>query len=315
MLKPHLACDLDESKLKFPLIGLPKIDGVRGINLDGTIKQRSLKPIPNKFLTAKYSGDEFIGFDGELALTGKETAWDLCRTTTSAVRRASGEPDVEWHLFDYLHPDVLHLGYEDRLKALARKIADNFSFYVSRNIKFVSRDRLDSLQDFLNFENWCMEAGYEGVIVRDPEGMHKSGRATVKVGAYMRRKPFVDFEGIIVSFEEALENQNEAKTNELGRSERSTHQENMVPKGMIGNITMQALADVVYMDKVLIQKGQLVTVGPGELPHDLRKHYFDNPGEFTGQIGKAKFFAHGQKDKPRMPTFISLRDAGDMVDE
>ena len=42
-MKPMLAEDFDESKLIFPLIAQPKIDGVRGLNMLGTLTGRSLK--------------------------------------------------------------------------------------------------------------------------------------------------------------------------------------------------------------------------------------------------------------------------------
>lgn len=317
MAKPHLACDLEEEKLRFPLIGMPKIDGVRGINLEGTIKQRTLKPLGNKLIEELFSGALFVGFDGELAVAGAETAWDLCRRSTSLVRSSKGGTDVEWHLFDYLHPHVASLGYQERLKALQEYVEKlqrewNGTPGVAL-LRVVPHTVLHSLEDFLNFENSCMEAGYEGVIVRDPFGKHKDGRATVKTGAYMRRKPFIDFEGEVVGFTEAKENQNEAVTNALGRSERSTHKENMVPKGMIGNIQKRVMQDVVYMDRTLLVKDQIVTVGPGEMPHEERIKFFNEPHLILGQIGKSKILAHGQKDNPRMGTWKCFRDAGDVV--
>ena len=33
--KPHLACDADLTKLKFPLWAMRKIDGVRMLNIEG----------------------------------------------------------------------------------------------------------------------------------------------------------------------------------------------------------------------------------------------------------------------------------------
>lgn len=312
MTKPHRACDLEQDKLKFPGIVMPKIDGVRGVNLDGTIKQRTLKPIGNKYIEQLYSGPQFLGFDGELAVAGAETAWDLCRRSTSLVRSSTGGKDVEWHLFDFLHPDVIRHPYKDRLKALAHYAADNFGFFVERGIKIVPHLVVESLDDFLKAETGYMEAGYEGIIWRDPNGMHKEGYSSVKLGGYMRRKPRIDFEGIVVGYTEAMENQNEAKTNELGRSERSTHKENMVPKGMIGNIDLEVLKDVVYDGKKLLVKGQVVTVGPGEMPHKEREFFFQNPTLFLGTIGKAEFLAHGQKDKPRQAVWKTARDEGDL---
>lgn len=317
-LKPHRAIDLEEDKLRFPLITMPKIDGVRGVNLDGTIKQRTLKPIGNKAIVQMFSGELFRGMDGELAVAGQETHWDLCRLSGSLVRGGKhNRTDVEWHLFDYLHPAVISLPYIERLSVLQRHVREIQEHYngtagVAR-LRVVPHAVAHNLGDFLTAENSYIDLGYEGIVARDPNGAHKSGYSTLKSGGYLRRKPFVDFEGEVLSFTEAKENTNEAKINELGRSERSTHKAGMVPKAMIGNIQMRVLADLVYMRKTLLVKDQIVTVGPGKMPHSEREYFFHHPKEFISQIGTAKFFAHGQKEKPRMATWKCFRDRDDII--
>lgn len=318
-LKPHLACDVAFDKLKFPLIGMPKLDGVRGINLNGTITGRSLKEFKNKFVTARFSGDFLKGCDGELCL-GSITAPRLCSETTGFVNRKTPKPgkptesdELVWWLFDYIADDFTDKPYVDRLLALSDLVAD-INGNGNYTVKLVPYRWIHNLEELETFDDWCLEQGYEGSIYRDPDQPHKSGRATTKAGAYLRLKRFIDFEGVIENLIEAMENANEAKTNELGRTERSTHQENMIPKGMVGMIQKRSIADVIHNGKVLIQKDQLVDVGPGNMDHAQRIHYWNNPIELIGQIGKSKFFPHGQKDKPRFPTFIGLRAEEDMSD-
>lgn len=313
-LKPQLATDVDLTKLKFPVILSAKIDGVRGINLTGTLTGRSLKEFKNKFVTERFSGEQFLGIDGELAL-GEWTDARLCSLTTGFVNRKTardGKPtesdDLVWWAFDYLAPHVVGLPYSQRLDALSTLVAAA----EIPHLKLVPFKIAYSVDELEAFDQECLTAGFEGSIIRDPEGMHKSGRATVKGGSYLRLKRFIDFEGEVTCIEEAMENQNEAKTNELGRTERSSHQENLVPKGMLGMIRMRALTDVVHNGNVLIEKDQVVVVGPGNMDHVQRVHYWNNRGELIGQIGKAKFFPHGVKDKPRFPTFIGLRAEEDM---
>jgi hypothetical protein len=101
--------------------------------------------------------------------------------------------------------------------------------------------------------------------------------------------------------------------NPLGRSERSSAKAGKVPKGMIGMLVYEVIADVEFEGKVLFAKGQRVDVGAGEMPHDERKRLFENPHEILDQIGKAKFFPKGIKltddgtSKPRFPTHQSIR--------
>lgn len=307
-IKPQLACDFDEEKLKFPLIALPKIDGCRGMHITGSFTGRSLKPYKNKHTTLRFSQRGFAGFDGEVAIKGQETSPSLCRDTTSALNRIEGFPALDWHIFDYITPETIALPYVERYTEAAVRV----KLLGHIDVRMVPSRLVYTLEELLNLENLYLDQGYEGVIIRDPGGLHKSGRATINGGSYLRIKRRIDFEGIICGFEEAMENKNEAKTNELGRTERSTHQENMVPKGMIGNIQMKLLADVVYRNQKIFDKGMIVTVGPGEMPHEDRIKHFQQPEGFLGQIGKGKLMPHGTKDKPRQATFVSIRAAEDM---
>ncbi|MBL0499475.1 hypothetical protein JD514_20760 [Aeromonas caviae] len=101
--------------------------------------------------------------------------------------------------------------------------------------------------------------------------------------------------------QEGKQNLNEKTINELGRSTRSSHQENMVPNGQVGNI-----------QGVKLKTGEVITVGPGRLKKEERLHYFQNPSEFIGQVAKYKHFPKGVKDKPRFPTFECLRPESDL---
>ena len=42
-MKPFLCCDADINKIQFPVLVLPKIDGVRMLNVNGKATGRSLK--------------------------------------------------------------------------------------------------------------------------------------------------------------------------------------------------------------------------------------------------------------------------------
>lgn len=313
--RPHLACDLDEAKVRFPLIAMPKVDGVRALSVNQQIVGRSLKRFDNPFLATRFDGVDFTGFDGELAF-GAWNSPTLCRDTTGFVNRKTpkdGKPvegNVKWHIFDLLDTmcGVIDMPYEKRLEHRDRRVELMGLPYV----KAVPYELVTDIEQMYAFEDRCLDVGFEGVILRDPLGLHKHGRATARTGAYMRIKRFIDVEGVVVELVEAMENQNEAKTNELGRTERSTHQENMVPKGMIGGFKMTLLADVEYRGQKLFDKGMLVTVGPGTMTHDERKYFWEHPNEIIGQVGKIKLFPHGTKEKMRMPTWAGFRAAADM---
>ena len=109
-------------------------------------------------------------------------------------------------------------------------------------------------------------------------------------------------------------NGNEAKTNSLGRTERSSAKAGMVPNGQVGSIQGTLLADFhcpVTGDK-LFDKGLAITAGSGEMTVLEATLYFQHPHKVVGHIAKVKTMTHGVKDLPRFPTYVAHRLAVDM---
>jgi DNA ligase-1 len=311
--KPTLACDADLSKIRFPAIVMPKIDGVRGCNFREQLTGRSLKAHANLHVTKQFSKPNFLGFDGEFAAE-KETHPDLCRITTSALSTISGNPYVLWHIFDYITEETKNFSYIYRLDALTHLYNNMKSTREFEHIRLVPYHICHTLEDVIWYDNWFLEQGYEGTIIRDPNGLAKQGRSTVREGIFLRIKRFIEEEAIVISITEGEENLNEATKNELGRSSRSSHQENKVPNGLVGSLQCKMLKDVYDVQdktKLLLRKDDLITVSPGNLDHTARKYYFDFQDEIIGETIKFKFFPKGIKDKPRFPTFVCIRPASD----
>jgi DNA ligase-1 len=313
MIKPMLASDADLSKLKYPVIIQPKIDGARALNLDGNLTGRSLKPHRNKHVAQVFSKPQFLGLDGEM-MVGRPTDSDLCRNTTSALSSIKGEPSVTWAVFDYLIPGVIGLRYEDRLKALHDFLQSPAGHAIGRFVYLVESKLVFGLQELLDQESQWLDEGYEGLIVRDPNGLHKQGRSTVKEGGLLRVKRFIEVNATVLELIEGQTNGNEAKLNELGLTERSSHQANMAPNGMLGKMICRLDEDVLdpgNPSTVLFPKGMIITVSPGNMPHSERLRYWLHPGELVLQQVKVKMFPKGVKDKPRFPTFVALRMESD----
>lgn len=313
-MKPHLACDFDESKAVLPAVVMPKIDGVRGCNLFGNLTGRSLKAFKNKHVTAMFSHSALIGFDGEFA-ANLETHPDLCRLTTSALNTIEGEPYLLWWLFDYVTTETINLPYLRRLDMLRERVAQVYheAEHLWHHLRVVPHSVAVNLEQVNEFDDLFLSQGYEGTIVRSIKGKHKSGRCTAREAAYLRIKRFVDFEFEATELIEGDHNANPATINALGQTERSTHAVNMIPNGMIGAIKGRLLDDVVHGGEVLFKKGEPVQVGAGCLTHDQRKYYFEHQDEFFGMIHKAKFFPKGLKDKPRFPNWQTFRVKEDCV--
>ena len=293
--KPHLACDADISKVKYPLLVQSKLDGVRALNVAGKLYARTLKRFRNKELNELLDRPEYAGLDGELTI-GELTCPSLCRDTSSVVNSFDKPArSVIWNVFDYLHEDVVHLPYKERIDIAAIKFANDAWVHV------IPYEMVDTETRLLELVDIHIANGHEGSIGRDPEGMHKNGRATTSEGAYIRFKGFVDEEAECYGLVEAMQNNNVAETNELGRTSRSTHKENLTAKGMVGSLLCRSA-----------KWGEFI-VGSGDMSHAERKHYWENQSEIVGKMITFKMFPHGCKDKPRFPTFKFIRDPVDIV--
>lgn len=315
--KPMLACDWYNDKIKFPCIVQPKIDGVRSINRAGKCFGRSLKPHENRYITELYSKPEYAGFDGEkINADLGATHPDLCRITSGDLRRIEGEPNIAWYLFDYVTEETKNLGYVQRMEILRAFITklEKISLPNDPIFGIVESTLVETMQDLLELEERYLDQGYEGIIIRDPNAPYKYGRCGKTFMGCWRVKRFIEEEILVDKINEGMHNANEAKTNELGRTERSSHQENMQPNGLLGNMEGTTLKDILdpQSGKLLIPKGERVTVSPGEMDHKMRKFYWDNPSEIAGHIIKFKMFPKGVKDKPRFPTYVSHRNSNDI---
>lgn len=295
--RPMLCCDADLSKIIYPIMGFPKIDGVRLTHLIGSATARSLNPHANIYTTTRFSDPVYTGIDSE-ATIGDITSRSACRDTTSALNTITGEPEIVLNAFDFLRFDVIDLVYLDRYKALEQYIKQ----YKPKDVNLIKFKWLKNESQVLSFYKECLDAGYEGIVLRDPHGLHKDGRGTANEASYLRLKPSSDKEALVISLVEAQANLNEKKTNALGHSERSTHKENKVGKGMVG---MLQCRDVLT--------GNMIDVGPGKMTHKERIHFWNNPNEMVNQYVKYRSMDTGVKVMPRFARYICIRGIADII--
>ncbi len=298
-MNPMLACDWVQSKVRFPCMLQPKIDGVRGLNIHGTLIARSKKEHANKHVTKLFTSLQLIGFDGELA-ANSETHPDLCRLTSSALRTVAGEPFVLWWIFDYVHPDWHNRRYIERYDHLRKRIDHIQTLYhelpFAQHLRAMPYRVAANMTELLDYEQECLAAGYEGICGRDPESVVKQGRCTAIEGGLWRIKRFVEDEAVVIEIKEGQRNDNEAQINELGKTFRTTHQENMVPNSQVGTLVCQH------------KTRGIINVSPGEMDVDTRKLYFVQPELILKKTITFKTFPKGVKDKPRFPTFKCIRE-------
>lgn len=276
----------DRTKLRFPFLASPKLDGIRCVVLKGQVLSRSLKPIRNKYIVSKLQ--DLPDLDGEL-IVGPATGDDVFNRTTRGVMSADGEPDFTYHVFDSLAD--LSLPFHERLEAVPEHPF----------IECVHHTQVSTLNALNAFEAQMLVQGYEGVMLRGTYNVYKCGRATAAENSLWKLKQFTDGELYVTEVLEGQENLNPATTDALGGTTRSTHKENMVPNGKVGTIIGHDM-----------KTGQRIECSPGKMTHDVRSYMWRHQDDIIGKIVHYKAFGYGTLNVARFATFQGFRDLENM---
>jgi DNA ligase 1 len=292
------------AKLVFPVVASPKLDGIRCV-IDRTGEpasamvdpySRSGKIIKNKYVQEQIGLSPFLGLDGEL-IVGSAFVPDVYNKTSSGVMSHDGEPDFIFWVFDMRGMDEALFPARH---AAANKIVLEFSHH---RIRMLPQKMIFSIEELNAYESECIEQGFEGVMIRHPETRYKYGRSTPRGGELLKIKRVSHDEAEIIGFEEQMFNGNEAFTDELGRTKRSTSKDGLVPADTLGAFVCRNDA---------LWPGQVFNIAPGVLTHAERKELWGRRDAYLGRAISFKHFAHGAKDKPRHGRFKGFRDQDDM---
>jgi DNA ligase-1 len=262
-----------EGDFRFPAIASPKVDGFRGYVLNGRLNARSGKGVANVATDKFFSHPACEGLDGEL-VKGSPVAKDCFQSTTVAMRTERGDPQVTWLVFDAIGEG----GFEERLARLDVLLAQLPEQFAGRIVKLEQR-RVNSLAELLAFEEVCLAMGFEGVMVRSPNGRYKQGRSTVGEAGLLKLKRFSDAEAIVIGKQEEMD---------------STKQ----GKGTLGALICRD-----------VKSGVEFCIGTGFSAKQRAELW---TAKIAGEIVKYKFFAIGVVTAPRHPVFLGFRAAVDL---
>ncbi len=285
--RPLLAATVDLNKVKFPCYVSPKLDGIRVLGMSGKAMTRSMKELPNRYIQSVFASGIYEGLDGEI-IVGPANAPDVYRVTNSAVMSRDGEPDFTYHVFDLLGQQ--YSPFSSRLEGLATR--------THPRVIHVPQVKVHDLTGVHDAEEGWLSEGYEGLMGRSIDGVYKYGRATMKEGILWKLKQFVDNEYEVIGFEERMHNTNTATTNELGYTERSSHQAGLVPMDTLGAL-------------VLKHDAGPFRCGTG-FTDEQRAQLWANRESLMGRMAKIKHFEVGAKTLPRFPVFLDFRAKEDM---
>ena len=271
-MKPLLAAKLESlDQLSFPILATPKLDGIRCLLWQGKAVTRKLKPVPNRHIRATLEARYQENLDGELMIPGLDF-----NGVQSAVMSEDGNPDFQYVVFDVIDQE---LPYRERVTLFPECLQPAL---------------IENEAALLDYERQCLSDGYEGVMLRSPDGRYKFGRSTVKEGILLKLKRFNDAEATVIGLTEKMHNSNEAGTDELGYTKRSSEKAGMMPTGMLGALL------------VVSNTGKEFAIGTG-FDDAMRREIWSNHEQYMGRLVTYSFQELSYKGVPRFPVFKGFR--------
>lgn len=289
------ASPVDFRRLRVPVLGSSKIDGIRAGNQEIGLHTRKLLSIPNIYVNEAFGGEQLRGFDGELT-AGSPTDCNCMQNTQSVVFTRNDPTPVDYHVFDLV--GVGSTPYRERYQMLSERV----QAIGNPRIILVEQRPLRTVAEIEAYLVEQLNLGYEGVMTRDPEKFYKNGRSTPIGQELGKVKLFEDAEAEIIGFIEMQHNFNEATIDAQGLTKRSKQKANLVPAGMLGKFIVRDL------------KTGVVFKLSGRISLQNRKDWWAIRHMLIGKIVTYKHFkATGVKIKPRLPVFKCFRHPLDVM--
>lgn len=281
--------------LKFPLMASVKLDGIRCVVVDGKAMSRKMIPIPNLFVQAWAAEHSELlqGLDGEL-IVGLPYGEGVFNRSGTGVGKAGGEPDFTFHVFECW--DKPELTAVERYQYLQSKVVG------LPRCQLVEQDLLHTAEELLDWNTLTLQAGFEGVILKKPEGKYKNGRSTLNEGLLLKWKEFCDSEAEILEVLQGKTNTNPDIRDALGNAKRSSAKAGKVATDMVGSFRVRD-----------IHSGVEFKCGLGNQTVKEAQKLWEMRDQLVGKIIVYKFQKVGVKDKPRFPGLKGFRDAFDIL--
>jgi DNA ligase-1 len=291
--RPLLAAPIDDDSqldlLQYPLIGSPKVDGIRVlIHPEVGPCTRSLKPVHNTYIRELLNNPTFYGLDGEICV-GAHHGPGVFARTTSGVMSFDGYPNFTYWVFDdFLEPQ---LPYTFRHEKALTKVTTPANEPKVLALEWVE---LHNKTEVLEWEKIYLEWGFEGIMLRHPATHYKFNRSTFHQQILLKMKRFKDDEATIVGFQELERNDNPQERNALGLAERNDRKAGMVKADTLGAL--------------LVDHPQWGTFSIGSgFDANLRDEIWCNQDKYRGRRVTYKYQEVGVVDKPRFPIFKGFR--------
>lgn len=301
-LQPLLSAKFDDpknpdwSKLRFPMLASPKLDGIR-LRIDPELGgvSRTHKPIPNQHIQGIIAANSWLKYlDGEL-IVGDPTAPDVFNKTQSAAMTRDGRPDFNYYVFDHWYnPDEAFETRYSRVSAIVGTV-NTLNQYFPGQIHLVPHDSVRSIEDILALELKYLELGYEGLMLRDINGRYKNGRSTLKENILIKLKRTEDGEATVIGYQALERNDNVLERDAFGHAKRSSHKANRRTDSLLGALICQHPTFGEF------------NIGSG-FDVSTREEIWQNQAKYLNRQVTFTYQKVGLKEKPRFPIFKGFRN-------
>jgi ATP-dependent DNA ligase len=276
MLAPNELPDL--TKVKYPLYLQPKLDGYRCVYKDGLLWSRKGKPFGNKNLATHFKslfGVTDYVLDGELYVHGINFNKLQTILNTEDTPLPSSLKYVVYDCVpvkDWLSQKTKII-YENRLKTLREVV--NSQIADHKKVIDISNDLINTSAEAVSLYKEYLNKGYEGCMLKAPDGLYKWKRTTIRSGEMLKVKPFKSIDLAITG----------------------VYAGEGLFEGMAGGV------DCDY-------SGVTVSIGSG-FDVATRKKMAESPNDFIGKTIEIKYFEETEEGSLRHPTFQRFREEKD----
>lgn len=305
-IRPMLAAKFKDEKpedripkMRFPVLCSPKIDGIRWMKPANDLAQsRSWTPLPNKNLQRFMREEPLLDWlDGEVVVGHDPTIPGIFNKSQSCIMSANNTQEFSLWVFDnWLNPQQPFFQRTGTAKSSVDYIR---GVYGKIAVNYVEHRLAQNAEEVFELERKALEAGFEGLMLRDPEGHYKYGRSTLREQGLVALKRFEDAEAQVIGFEPLERNLNEQVRNPFGLAKRSSHRAGKVADNLLGRLLVRSER---YGD---------FAIGSG-FDEETRRTIWENQETYQGKWVTFKYQGHGTLDKPRMPIFRGFRSEIDL---
>jgi DNA ligase-1 len=243
--------------------------------------------VPNRFIAARLEEAlrDIPGLiDGEVVIPGMSYN-DIQSVVMSESH--SHELRFAYAIFDYAEqPAYLNLPYKQRL-ALLEVL---WSHGLPLNVYMVQTKVCNNPADVESDAAAADIGGYEGLILRSPNGIYKQGRSTLREQIMLKYVEYTREEALVNDVSPAMENL------DAGNSKKK---ENLVSLDRAGTLHCWN------------EKWGYFDVGSG-WTHEVGRQWLASPLTVVNKRIVYKYKPYGCKDKPRQPVYVGFRTPEDL---